>query len=82
MRRKLGLNSMKLSLLALFLLCLLSSITNVAEAREQKPKKSFALPTQVQLQPFQAPTDSRYRRMAPITVFLEAFKKETVDEIC
>jgi hypothetical protein len=40
------------------------------------------LPTQVQLQPFQAPTDSRYRRMAPITVFLEAFKKKKVGEIC
>lgn len=65
-----------------FILGVFWSMPNVAETKEKKPKKSFALPTHVSLRPFQAPTNSRYIQMAPITVFLEALDKAKIGEIC
>ena len=49
---------------------------------EENLRKKYALPTHVQLKPFDAPTNSLSGRMAPVTVFLEAFDKEKIGLIC
>ena len=65
----------------IFAMSVLISAPVLAAAIEEDIRKKFSLPTHVQLRPFPAPTN-RPGRMAPITVFLEAFEKEKIGLIC